>query len=211
MEERMPTAEIPESRREWSRLHYTVFYEKLCDIEAATRPLLAPKWNGAYEIRRGGLNLEWAQIGNPNKGGVEMNKAMLYTPTRFPDQCVLVANLADGWSSYSHVLCERHGFSCFRVRSTTRNAEDWINEFKVFSKGRPARLVYSMWDGKPKFWQQGNPMPFEDLSNYQKKRIKDRLTRNIIAGYSKACSGDIDSDDFWSTETEALIIEQIGW
>jgi hypothetical protein len=77
--------------------------------------------------------------------------------------------------------------------------EDQYNYLSVASNGKLVRTVAATVDGKWQFTGWGEPLWFEDLGNYGKRRIKDRVNYHIIAGYLKKLGWEIDSDAFWQS------------
>jgi hypothetical protein len=50
---------------------------------------------------------------------------------------------------------------------------------------------------KWKFYEEGTVLPFEDVNNYKKRKIADRLNADIIDDYLKQNGIDISNSSFW--------------
>jgi hypothetical protein len=55
----------------------------------------------------------------------------------------------------------------------------------------------------------GTPLPFEDPSRYWARRVRDRLTRQMLVGYLAALA--IGADDDASYGPAVLVTQRVGW
>ena len=62
----------------------------------------------------------------------------------------------------------------------------------------PARAVYAHKESKWEFGAYGEPLPFEELDTYTAKRIKDRLTAEMIERYCRNLDIDLFDPDFYA-------------
>ncbi|MGC4936182.1 hypothetical protein ACLQ3C_21160, partial [Gordonia sp. DT30] len=53
---------------------------------------------------------------------------------------------------------------------------EWLNYARSVGVGQDG----NRWS----FEQQGEPLPFEDVSEYQKRRVKDRFTEDMLVGFA---------------------------
>lgn len=106
--------------------------------------------------------------------------------TAFHDNGLMCADPASAMSVLSKLMSVR----TVRVQS----CEDLFDEngkrreyggtiFEVFEAGETIRYVYSVNDDRWKFGQRGHPFEFENLSDYEKKSIKERFNIESLLRY----------------------------
>ncbi len=61
-------------------------------------------------------------------------------------------------------------------------------------------------DGRWIFVDVGEPLPFEALGRYSRKRIRDRLDRETVLGYLKQLGFDVEDEQFWDVTANAYCI-----
>lgn len=71
------------------------------------------------------------------------------------------------------------------------------------------RWVRVMNDGRWRFTTVGDPLPFEDLSAYQRPRQRDRFTHTMLNDYLASLDLHPFSTDFYVTEAGATIVEEL--
>lgn len=81
-----------------------------------------------------------------------------------------------------------------------------MSRFWLMEKGEDKRVVYAMKDPRWIFYQEGNPLPFENLDYYQNRYIKNRLNQAILLEYLEKLGFCILENDFWRSE-KALFVE----
>ena len=54
------------------------------------------------------------------------------------------------------------------------------------------------------FYQNGHPLPFENLSNYKKKNVAARLNNSIIEKYTRALGFDYKTNRFWLSDGDPI-------
>jgi len=75
--------------------------------------------------------------------------------------------------------------------------------FGIYDAGRRVRYVQSIYaENGWEFFAFGDVQPFENPHYYKKRKIKDRLNRNILVEYTLRNGLDVQSDDFWRTNIE---------
>ena len=112
----------------------------------------------------------------------------------------MMTNVADGWNSLSWLLAKKHEELQFQVLSSEEGASYPINRIEIWRKGCTVRTILAMKDSdRWLFSQEGVVESFEQPSLYKKRRIRDRLTREIIIQYLRSVGWDIERDDFWKS------------
>ena len=72
-------------------------------------------------------------------------------------------------------------------------------------------MVRATQDPKWVFNNDGDVLPFENASYYERKRISDRINKDIIIEYCHKLKLDITNDDFWKSNIPALVYERLRW
>ncbi|WP_241236062.1 hypothetical protein [Eikenella corrodens] len=62
----------------------------------------------------------------------------------------------------------------------------------------PGRYVLAHRESRWEFVEQGEPFPFEEIAQYQARRIKDRLTPEMVERYCSHFGIDLFNPDFYS-------------
>lgn len=74
-----------------------------------------------------------------------------------------------------------------RCRAVVVWLSDTNRRLDIYDSGRAIRhLQASDQDGRWEFYQSGEPLPFEDLEAYQRRRVRDRFTPEMLEAYSAA-------------------------
>ena len=94
-------------------------------------------------------------------------------------------------------------FETLVVRSAPRGGDDGLDELVYHSDGALKRAVRVMKDPRWVYWEEGEPLSFEDTSRYQLKIKPKRLDRPLLLTYLGAFGADVTSDAFWASSTAA--------
>ena len=111
---------------------------------------------------------------------------------------LFVSNVADGFSSMIYMASRRIGGLHFSIQTSSYLCNFPRNAFSVIMDERDVRVVYSMRDANSwEFFQKGEPLSFEDVSFYDAKKKRDRLTPSIISTYLVQIGYGSLEKDFW--------------
>lgn len=64
--------------------------------------------------------------------------------------------------------------------------------------------------GRLRFMDDGEPLPFEDVSRYKRRRVADRFTNETLIEYCRALGLRPFDADFYAPDRAALLIEPVG-
>ena len=121
---------------------------------------------------------------------------------------VLFGNLQDGFTSVTWILNRNYKFKLtwIAVDFDIKNDEPEYGMFHSFhhfyADGRE-RLVRAMWDDRWDFYEEGEPMPFEQTERYTERLRRKRLTNDMVLDYAKALGWDLRDPAFWTSERDA--------
>ena len=161
-----------------------------------------------YNLFYGKLDIEKDII--PKQGGAHFPKAVFFKPKQ-TDLIVQYSNYYDGWITLSNYLSNNLKEPFYQFEFSNPETLDKKNSFQKCIEYEALRIVYAMQDPKWIFYEQGEVLPFENTANYEKKRIKDRLNKEIIIEYCSRLGFDITGDNFWESAEPSLFYECISW
>ena len=121
---------------------------------------------------------------------------------------VLFGNLQDGFSTTACILNHKYKLEMTRivVDFDIENDEPEYGMFHSFhhfyADGRE-RLVRAMWDDRWDFYEEGEPMPFEQTERYTERLRRKRLTNDMVLDYAKALGWDLRDPAFWTSDQDA--------
>lgn len=128
-----------------------------------------------------------------------------WSPLGKPECTALVAN-----TSIAYNLAHRFKHRVLEIRVSPTNDEWPICELQLTEGGKERRFVRAFrddtrWD----FYEKGEPLPFENISNYKKRRIRDRFTPEMVFEYCLALGWNIEPTALLaSSEPAAQLIHQ---
>ncbi|MEM1159394.1 MAG: hypothetical protein AAGJ28_00535 [Pseudomonadota bacterium] len=112
-----------------------------------------------------------------------------------PQLTLIDTNLRDGYSSLMHCLSLSFAEDVFySLRSSAEQDPSPIHELKVRKAGKPIRVVRSMMESSGwNFFERGASLDFETPASYKAKRIRDRVTRDLLIDYFRRIGCDLAS------------------
>lgn len=83
-------------------------------------------------------------------------------------------------------------FNC--VSATPRE----IAQFRYYHGPQRHEIAAAMDEQQTwKFFQSGDPLSFENLTAYRRRRCRDRLNRALVFEYLRAIGYDCEAEEFW--------------
>lgn len=160
---------------------YALFSMPLVETAAALTAFFAPA--GLYPV--------WTEL----EGHADDLFRNLEPLSMACDRALLVAN-GDNWTSYfnnslygSDVFLEVSRLAgthcCTGLRIVKQPTATILEAYECEARGGEApnnnrRSIFAAKDGKWAFGSTGSPYPFEDVSRYEAKRIRDRFTPDLL-------------------------------
>lgn len=144
------------------------------------------------------------------KTGYNTIKCLIYSPKCKPDTTVFYTNLDDGWNHFvEHYLIKHNNWDSYYF-SFADAPNILLPSFQMFNYGNGGhRYLLCQKEAKWIFYQEGNPLPFEDIERYKQRLIKKRVDTQLLLKYMRMAGWDLESDDFWIAEGDAIEYEQI--
>jgi hypothetical protein len=143
-------------------------------------------------------------------GGAHFPKAVFFK-SKTANMIVQYSNYQDGWATLSNSISYELNKPFYKFEFSNPAAPDKKYSLERRENGKISRVIYAMQDPKWIFYEQGNRLSFEDINNYEKKRIPERLNKKIIIEYCLRLGLDITDDDFWKSSELALFYEYTSW
>jgi hypothetical protein len=143
----------------------------------------------------------------PLKGHNFNRKFLIWSPSSNSNTTIFFSNLGDGWHSLIHILSTKYLFPSYTIALENILSEEPHFLF-YYQEDKKKRIVRAMKESNRwNFYEDGTPLVFENLDNYTKKRIKDRVTKQILLDYLKCLNWDILDDAFLNSSKAILYIE----
>ncbi len=196
------------SLKDFEFLVIGLFRAPLADVRAAAYNILELS-TGRYVVRDAPLNIRSIYVGRPPSGGAHETRAVLFEPASSHGTTAFFTNLEDGWNTMCNILAGRVPGEHVQVRSSIEQDDYPLSDFEVWEGGTSVRYVRAMLeDPSWEFYQRGELRSFEDPANYKKRRIADRLNREILLAYLAKLGWDLASPKFWKSQLPAVYLEE---
>jgi len=134
---------------------------------------------------------------------------ILWSPLCAPELTAFMPCTSSGDYFVTSYARERFGLSFISVRSTAPDHSNPVNEFAIHAgkETKAFRWVRAMagelhWE----FHAEGEPLPFENIQAYKARRIRDRLTREMLLTYMEYWGAPVKNADFWRSAADAMTL-----
>jgi hypothetical protein len=124
-------------------------------------------------------------------------KILLWEPKLKPGSTVFVSNLIDGSDSLINILSNKYDKETYKIFITIDNKVKYPAYLFSYKRNNFERSVRAAFEDKWIFSQKGIPLPTEDKGVYKKKKIKDRVNRQVITSILNREGWDIEDGLFW--------------
>ncbi|NUF50244.1 hypothetical protein [Gilliamella sp. ESL0250] len=183
-------------------LAFSIVNSNLTEIESIIQNGL----NWPYEPQKSRKLIEEIHL-NIQKGGALPPVGAFYYSCVNDNKLIFVSNSSDGWDSLLYCITEANhsSYLSFRILSGAYP----LIEMSFTDSGETVRLVRAMKEDKWLFYEKGDLLWFEDKEQYNKKRIRDRVTYDLLLSYSKKNDIDFSSSNFFKTKKESLWVYTI--
>lgn len=205
--------------RDYRKLRVTAIGAPLAEVVEFTRDTInaayapkPPEDRQRIETKKVDLDFSLAYIDEP-KGGADPLRAIFWAPKGSPNSTALMCNYPDGMQTTILFLSESSPYTWAHACIGDANEFAFPGcQFFVYSNyNSSSRWIAAQVEdaGRWEYYQSGSPLPFEKPEYGQRRRIRDRLNRAIVAEYMLAMGYDICSEDFWQTDELARFVWQI--
>ncbi len=143
------------------------------------------------------------------KSPLDFLGAIFFTPLELSNRTIVLGN-SGGWATLCNYICKNLGLKNFQFDMNAENSEVKRNSLFVNENGRIVRIVqsitndYNTWE----FSSKGLLQPFENPDNYKKRKIQERLNKEILIEYCIKYGLDVLNESFFSSDQKALYIQR---
>jgi hypothetical protein len=125
---------------------------------------------------------------------------------------MFMIDLADGWHGAAAAISKSTHQPSLIVTLSKSSISFPIWSLYWYEEGETRRVVHLLLDNDGwTFFQKGEPLPFEDVRNYEAQRITDRLTTDILLQYLKMLGWDLLDDSIWKSVIPATHGQLLRW
>lgn len=136
-------------------------------------------------------------------------KFILFEPLTNPDVTVFFPNFPDGWFTLVlnyPALFKKNAFQVgFTVDKTRKYPAYFFHYFFSKNGQNMDRTVHAIKEDKWVFFEGGTPLAIEDISNYTKRKITDRINNEIIIDYLQKAGYDLTNEVFFTSRKNAIL------
>ena len=185
-----------------------LFFASLDDIRTAVEKILVPPplaRNPILHFRQDALDLDWVERQAQHWAGMKHRLwGLFYRPVAAPHVVCPLTHC----DTFSHNIPWAIKCNAIFIRTSGEaagHAVEWpIHEFEYYQHGESRRFVRAMNDDPWEFFERGERFDWEYADQYQRRRIKDRVTRRMIVDYTRQFGVDLEDDSFWQSDHDAL-------
>jgi hypothetical protein len=136
-------------------------------------------------------------------------KFLLFEPATNSGSTVFFPNFYDGWYTAVYNYTRLYNKSAYQVGFTvdeTKEYPAYFFNFFYINKGQIIqRTVHAIKQNKWVFYAGEAPLAIEDVKNYTKKKIKDRINNEIIIDYLKKAGYNLTDNKFYTANKNAIL------
>lgn len=130
-------------------------------------------------------------------------KFLLFSPKSNPHTTIMFANIIDGYVNLAKYISKKYDIEYYSISIFDDSQSQVMSSyhFHYYSKNRERHLLCYQ-DPKWVFFDEGEPLWFENTSYYKQRIKKNRLNKSIIIKYLKSLGWDVNNEIFWLSSTE---------
>ncbi|MDR2232310.1 MAG: hypothetical protein LBE56_04200, partial [Tannerella sp.] len=114
-------------------------------------------------------------------------KGLFYNPVIATNLTVLLGNGRSAWGTLCNNISSNLSVCNLQIEFNTKNSDVIRNQMTVFDGSKKIRVIqnYLGDNNKMEFVNGGKPLWFEDIEYYKKRKIWDRINKDILIEYAK--------------------------
>jgi len=147
----------------------------------------------------------------PMRGGRHYPKVVFFIPKTNPNVIIQYANYFDGWFTLSNYISKSIKEHFYLISFSNKSSYYKAFSLSLYQEGSIKRIIRAMQDPKWIFNNSGDILPIENADYYTRKKISDRINKEIIIEYCQKLKLDISDNNFWKSNVPALFYETIKW
>ncbi len=164
------------------------------------------QWGYSCLISRGNIDVNSVCAGRPQVGGAHSMHVALLDQGTFT---AMFTNYSEGWDSMAYCLSKALDCDAFVFTfCDDRPPEYPRNAFNMYRNGKLFRHVAVSYEGNWIFYEQGEPLPEEDVSFYKRKIKRERFDAVAVCNLASKLGFNIGSADFYRDKQGLLMLQQ---
>jgi hypothetical protein len=130
-------------------------------------------------------------------------KFLLFSPKSNPHTTIMFANIIDGYVNLIKYVSKQCDLEYYNISIFDDSQSQMMSSyhFHYHSQYRERHLLCYQ-DPQWVFFEEGEPLWFENISYYKQRIKKNRLNKSIIIEYLKSLGWDVNNEIFWLSSTE---------
>jgi hypothetical protein len=135
-------------------------------------------------------------------------KGLFYNPDITPNLTIVLGNGRGSWGTLCNNISASLLVNNIQIEINSENSDTLRNRITVYDGKKTLRAVQRhLGDNKMEFVQSGIPLWFENTDYYKKRKIIDRINKNILIEYSQKIGFDIRNEICLHSGGKSLYVE----
>jgi hypothetical protein len=202
------------SSKEFSQVNILTLFERFafsilpCSVAVAREAIRmqGKQWNKTFELDELSCRDARASYDSPDGPhqlpAVQIGILLSEVTGNEGKKTLFVSSVADGYSSMIMSLSKTILGTHLSINVSRPDVAYPGNAISAVQAGKSVRTVYAMLDNdRWIFFQNGDPLPFEDIDRYRARKKRDRLTPEIISVYLDQIGYGSLRREFWVDDT----------
>lgn len=124
---------------------------------------------------------------------------ILYTPISCPHTTIMCANIMDGYINIVKYVSKKYGMKYYNVLISDGRSK-WMEAYHFhYYSPLKTRHILCYQDPQWVFYEEGEPLEFENVELYKSRLKKNRLNKEILLQYLNCLGWNIMDENFWHT------------
>ena len=131
------------------------------------------------------------------KEGIRPVSFLFYEPQVSPNTTVFYTNSIDGLAGAIENRARQLNWEMYYFNVHDNDGE-YLNGYTFYGiHGNKARYLLNYQDPKWTFYEEGEPLPFEDTERYKERLKRKRVDKELLLKYMRCAGWDLEDDRFW--------------
>ena len=123
---------------------------------------------------------------------------IIFSPLEQPTTTIFYTNLVDGWDTLVRHCAKQFDWEMFKATIIDADDNHYSGYYFHYYRGQRQRHILCYREPQWVFYEEGIPLPFENINLYSKRLKKGRLNKDIVLLYMSKAGWHLLSKDFWT-------------
>ena len=139
-------------------------------------------------------------------------KGLFFSPNIAPNLTLVLGNGTGSWGTLCNNLSSNLHIKNTQIMMQNVKLPEKSNRLSIYDSGKTIRTVFGFTGdyNRMEFVNSGNPLPFENVEYYKKRRITDRINKNILIEYAEKIGFDLRNEHCLFSNQKSLYVELDG-